>query len=300
MHAVVSQRHILRGTALAAALLCSQAVPAAIEIKDDAGNTLRLPAPARRIVSLAPHATELVFAAGAGKQLVAVASYSDWPPDARALPDIGGYQTLDLERIVAMKPDLVIGWASGNSATQIERLRKLGIPVFLSEPRHFADIPSDLERIGTLTGTGAQARVAAQQFRERVAALRNRYASQAPVRLFYQIWSDPLMTLNGDHILDEVFTICGGENVFRKLAPLVPTVSEEAVLKAAPEAILSPSEPGVADNGLERWKKWKSLPATARGNLMPVDGNLLNRSGPRLAEGAESVCKLLDEARRKR
>ncbi len=301
MHAATSlHRRKTFCFAFASVLLCSQAAHATVEVIDDSGKTVRLAAPARRIVSLAPHATELVFAAGAGRRLVAVASYSDWPPEARALPDIGGYQTLDLERIIAMKPELVIGWISGNPAAQIDKLRRLGIPVFLSEPRHVADIASNLERIGSLGGSETEARRVAAQFRARIEALQGRYAALPPVRLFYQIWSEPLMTLAGDHILNEVFTLCGGENVFRKLAPLVPTVGEEAVLKAAPEVILAPSEPGIADNGLARWEKWKSLPAVARGNLLPVDGNLLNRSGPRLAEGAESVCRLLDSARRKR
>lgn len=285
---------------LCLALCLAGTASGAVETIDDSGKLVRLPGPARRIVSLAPHATELVFAAGAGKELVAVANYSDWPSEARKLPDIGGYQQLDLERIVALRPDLVVGWASGNSTAQIDRLRRFGIPVFLSEPRRLDDIATNLERIGTLAGTAPTAQREAARFRQRIAALRVRSIPPPPVRIFYQIWPAPLMTLNGHHILNEVFTLCGGENVFRSLAPLVPTISEEAVLKAAPEVIMSPSEPGIADNGLARWGKWKSLPAVAHGNLMPVDGNLLNRSGPRLVDGAESICRLLDSARARR
>jgi iron complex transport system substrate-binding protein len=292
-------KNLLRLIALCANLLFGEVAFAAITLVDDSGATVKLAQPARRIVSLAPHATELIFAAGAGKQVVAVAAYSDWPPEARALPNIGGYHSLDIERIVALKPDLVIGWASGNSAAQIAHLKRLGLPVFLSEPARFEDIATNLERIGLLADSTDSANRAAQSFRARIEALRLRYAAQAPVRVFYQIWPEPIMTLNREHILNQVLTLCGGDNVFGNLSSLVATITEEAVWKAAPEAILAPSEPGIRDNGLARWRRWKTLPAVAQDNLFPVNGDLLNRSGPRIAEGAESVCQLLDQVRAK-
>jgi len=293
-------KNLLRLIALCANLLFGGVAFATITVADDTGATLTLAQPARRIVSLAPHATELVFAAGAGKQVVAAAAYSDWPPQARALPNIGGYHSLDIERIVALKPDLVIGWASGNSAAQIAHLKRLGLPVFLSEPARFEDIATNLERIGLLAGSAENANRAAQSFRTRIETLRKRYAAQAPVKVFYQIWPEPIMTLNREHILNQVLTLCGGDNVFGGLSSLVATITEEAVLKAAPEAILAPSEAGIRDNGLARWRRWKTLPAVAQDNLFPVNGDLLNRSGPRIAEGAEAVCQLLEQVRIKR
>ena len=293
-------KNLLQLIALCANLLFGEVAFAAVTVVDDSGATVRLAQPAQRIVSLAPHAAELVFAAGAGKRLVAVAAYSDWPPQVRTLPNIGGYHSLDIERIVALKPDLVIGWASGNSTAQISHLKRLGIPVFLSEPARFEDIATNLERIGLLTDSTDSANRAAQAFRARIEALRNRYAYQAPVKVFYQIWPEPIMILNREHILNEVLKLCGGDNVFGNLSSLVSTITEEAVLKAAPEAILAPSEYSIKDNGLARWQRWKTLPAVAQGNLFPVNGDLLNRSGPRIAEGAEAVCQLLEQARAKR
>jgi len=268
-------------------------------VRDAQDRALQLNAPAQRIVSLSPHATELLFAAGAGSKVVGVSQYSDWPPEAKTRTLVGGYEALDLERILALKPDLVVGWASGNNAAQIEQLRRMKLPVYLSEPQQFADIAADIRKLGQLAGTADQAKARAASFAGRLDALRSRYAQRRPVRVFYQIWSDPLMTLNGEHLVSKVLALCGGENVFGALGSLAPTVTEEAVLKAAPEAILSPSEPGVAAGALDRWKKWSALPAVAARNLIPVDGNLLNRSGPRIVDGAEQVCVALDAARKR-
>lgn len=264
---------------------------------DDAAQAVQLKQPARRIVSLAPHATEMLFAAGAGSQVVGVSEFSDWPPAATTLPSVGSYAALDLERIVAMKPDLVVGWVSGNPPRQLQQLRELGISVFASEPRRLDDIPSNLQRLGQLSGNEAAANKAAAEFRRRIAAVRERYRGAAPIRVFYQIWSSPLMTLNGEHMVSDVLRLCGGVNVFAAQLAIAPTVNEEAVLAARPELIVSPSEPGVAPGSLERWKRWKTVPAVARGNLIGVDGNLLNRSGPRIAEGAEMLCGALELAR---
>ncbi|WP_341676004.1 cobalamin-binding protein [Niveibacterium sp. SC-1] len=280
--------------------LCAHAIQAApVAARDALGQELRLATPARRIVSLSPHATELLFAAGAGPQVVGVSQYSDWPAEARKRTQVGGYEALDLERVLALKPDLVVGWASGNNAAQIAQLRRMNLQVYLSEPKQFADIAADIRKLGQLAGTASQAEARAASLLGRIEALRTRYAKRQTVRVFYQIWSDPLMTLNGEHLVSQVLTLCGGRNVFDALGTLAPTVTEEAVLKAAPEAILSPSEPGVAAGALDRWKKWSALPAVAAGNLIAVDGNLLNRSGPRIVEGAEQVCVALDAARKR-
>lgn len=291
------------GVLLTASALMSAAQlvsAAAIEVRDDSGRMVQLSAPARRIVSLAPHTTELLFEAGAGAHVVGVTDYSDWPIAAKKLPHTGSYQALDLERIIALRPDLVVGWSSGNSPTQIERLRALGIPIFLSEPRHSAQISENLRVLAQLNGNAAVGEAAARRFDARINALRIRYAARRPVRVFYQIWTEPLMTLNGAHMVSEAIALCGGQNVFAKLGPLAPTISEEAVLKAAPDAILTPSEAGQASvSALSSWKRWTQLPAVRYGNLSSVDGNFLNRSGPRFAEGVAQLCSVLDAARRR-
>ncbi|WP_374404680.1 cobalamin-binding protein [Niveibacterium sp.] len=293
--ALTRRKWITSALALAAAPNVSLA--AGVSALDDTGARIALAAPAQRIISLAPHATELLFAVGAGDRVIAATDYSDYPAAAAKLPRVGGYHALDLERIVALKPDLVVGWASGNPAAQLDRLKRLGVPVFLSEPRRFDTIASDLERIGVLTGNDTEAKAAARSFREGIDTLRQRYAARQPVRVFYQVWSDPLQTLNGKHMVSDVLTLCGGRNVFAELDPIAPTVTREAVLKAAPEAILTGREPATDKGSLDGWRAWKTLPAVAQGNLFYVDGDHLNRAGPRILAGAQEVCAVLDQAR---
>jgi len=172
-----------------------------VSVTDDTGREVRLAQPAQRIVSLAPHITELLFSAGAGGRIVGVVEYSDYPPAAKKLPRVGAYNAVDMERILALRPDLVIAWASGNPPALIEQLRSLGLTVFLSEPRSLEDVASNLERFGQLAGTQTTAQAAADEFRRRLQALRVRYSDRKPVSVFYQIWHRPLMTVNGEHLI---------------------------------------------------------------------------------------------------
>lgn len=292
--------------AFAAALACcaSQAAMASVSITDDAGESVTLASPARRVVALSPHAVELAYAAGGGAKLVGAVSYSDYPRAAKALPRVGDNNALDLERIVALKPDLVLVWRHGNDERQLDRLRALGIALYHSEPRKLDDVATDLLALGKLFGTEPQAQAAAAGFRGEVAALRARYASRPPVSVFYQVWDDPLMTLNGTHIVSDIITLCGGRNVFAHLAPLVPTVSTEAVVAANPEAIVTartgatPADPPL--RSLASWRVWPRMTAVARGNLFAIDGDLINRPGPRLVQGAAQLCRDLEKAREHR
>ncbi|WP_423198234.1 MULTISPECIES: cobalamin-binding protein [unclassified Cupriavidus] len=293
--------------ALTAALALSLpyvAAHAAISVIDDSGQTVTLAQPARRIVSLAPHVTELLYAAGGGDRIVGTVTYSDYPPAARELPRVGDNKALDLERIAALKPDLIVVWRHGNAQKQTDRLRALGMPLFFSEPRRLESIPENLQKLGTLMGTGATAERAAADFRQRIDTLRRTYANRAPVTVFYQVWQQPLMTLNGQHLVSDMLALCGGRNVFANETPLVPTVSVEAVVASNPEAMLTagmgatqPDRP-LAD--FAPWEKWKQVTAVARGNLFIVDGDLVNRAGPRVVEGATQICKDLDLARARR
>jgi iron complex transport system substrate-binding protein len=284
---------------LIASLFTAPTFAASVSVIDDAGQRVALAAPAQRIVSLAPHTTELLFAAGAGARVVAATEYSDYPAAATKLPRVGGYHALDLERIVALKPDLVVGWASGNPAQQLDKLRALGIPLFLSEPRQFETIASNLERLGVLANTVSAAAQAASSLRNGLADLRSRYAGRAPVKVFYQVWSDPLQTLNGKHMVSDVLTLCGGRNVFAALDPIAPTVTHEAVLAAAPEAILTGREPATDKGSLAGWKRWSQLPAVRLDNLFYVSGDELNRPGPRILTGAAEVCRALETTRQR-
>lgn len=271
-----------------------------VSVTDDVGQTIALPRPAERIVSLAPHVTELLFAAGAGSRVVATSEFSDFPPAARGIPRIGGSGGFDLERIVALKPNLVIGWASGNPRRAVERLQSLGMTVYLTEPRHIADIERDLEHLGRLAGTESAAHDAAQRFAAGYRALAERYSKRPTVRVFYQVLDPLLMTVNGEHLISEILRMCGGENVFASLPVLAPAVAEEAVLAADPEAIVA----GGTDDGWRTWEpRWRAhrhLKAVQRGALYFIPADELHRHTPRVLQGAERLCVALDDARRRR
>ncbi|AMP16477.1 cobalamin-binding protein [Collimonas pratensis] len=279
----------------AASLAAPLAVLAApITVQDDAQHAVTLPQPAHRIVSLAPHATELLFTAGAGVYVVGVSDYSDYPPAAAKLPSVGSSSALDIERIVSLKPDLIVAWSSGNSASQLARLRALGVPVFESEPRQLEAIASSLQRLGQLAGIPDQGAAAAQDFSARLAQLTATYQQRPPVRVFYQIWQKPLMTLNNKHMVSSVIRLCGGENVFGQLPQLAPTVSTEAVLSANPEVIFSADGGNNVDGG---WRRFPKLAAVAGNNLFTLTPNWMSRPGPRILDGAAELCQQLDLAR---
>lgn len=282
--------------------LLSAALPASAQIAltDDAGQHIVLAQPAQRIVSLAPHVTEVLFAAGAGKRVVGVVAYSDYPEAARALPQVGGYSQIDLEAVVGLRPDLVIGWRSGNRDAHLARLQAMGIPVYLNEPRSLDDVARSLEQFGRLAGSEPAANAAATAFRARHAALAARYAGQPQVRTFYQIWDRPLMTVNDEHLIADVIRLCGGGNVFGSLAQLAPKIGVEAVLAANPEAIVASGMGEARPEWLDQWARWPQLEATRHDNLFFIPPELIQRHTPRILDGAERLCAQLETARARR
>jgi len=255
--------------------------------------------PAERIVSLAPHATELLYAAGAGDRVVGVLSTSDWPPEAAAKPKVGDAHRLDMERIFTLAPDLVVTWPY-SATSQVAALRARGVPVFITNPTTIAGIAADLERLGVLAGTQAAASERARAFRSQLARLSLRRGQTREVRVFYEIWNEPLYTIGGRHLISEALRVCGGENVFAALTLPAPGVSVEAVLAAKPEAIIAGADRAVRPVWLDEWKRWSTLPAVVQGNLYTVDANLLHRPGPRFLDGVEGLCAALDDARSRR
>ncbi|MCB1886237.1 MAG: cobalamin-binding protein [Rhodocyclaceae bacterium] len=292
----------LRRLATLVCLTLAAALPtrAELRLQDASGSEVVLPAPARRIVSLAPHITELLFAAGAGDRVVGAVEYSNYPAAARWLPRIGSYNALDLEAIAALRPDLAIAWRSGNREGHLDRLRALGIPLFVSEARDLGAVADSLEMIGQLAGTGPTATQAASAFRARRDRLRASYAGQPPVPTFYQVWNTPLMTINDAHLIGDVLRLCGGHNVFGELAQLAPTINEEAVLAADPEAIIASGMDEARPEWLDDWRRWSGMQAVRRGNLFFVPPDLLQRHTPRILDGAEQVCRHLATARERR
>lgn len=267
-----------------------------VVVVDDVNARVTLPAPAARVVALAPFAVELLYEAGGAGRIVGAVDYSDHPPAARQLPRVGGGAGLDLERIVALKPDLLVAWASGNPPAVVQRLRQLGLPVFLSEPRRFDDIASNIERLGTLLGTTPVAGAAAARFRAEVAALSKRYAGRPPLRVFYQVLDPILFTVNGAHLISQAGNVCGGQNVFRDISKLAPAINEEAVVAADPDVI-------IGSGTAEQWRHWRArwqrypLRAVRRQALYFIPADELHRHTPRVLKGTARLCDFLDQAR---
>ncbi|WP_246166722.1 cobalamin-binding protein [Marinobacter salinexigens] len=264
---------------------------------DDRDRQVCLEQSAQRIAALSPGATELVYASGAGDKVVAVVAYSDYPPAAKKVASVGSHTRLDLERLVALQPDLVIGWVTGNPQAQLAALDELGIPIFYIEPRSFDGVSSTIERLATLAGTEDEGFAEARRFREGIDELVARYRDADPVPVFYQVWDEPLMTVNNQHLIGKVISLCGGTNVFGDLERLVPRISDEAVLAADPEAILAGGMGEENRQWLDRWAAFPQLAATQQDNLYFVPPSLIQRPTPRLLQGSRLFCEKLDEAR---
>ncbi|SDG10046.1 iron complex transport system substrate-binding protein [Onishia taeanensis] len=269
-------------------------------VGDDAGHELCLEAPAKRIVALSPGVTELLFAAGAGERVVGAVSFSDYPVAAQALPRVGSYDRLDLEALLALEPDLVVAWQGGNPREQVERLSRLGLPVYFSDVEDFAGVAGTLERFGTLAGTPEVGATTAASLREEVATLRERYANAAPVPVFYQVWEQPLMTINGEHWISRSLELCGGVNLFADESTLAPRIGVESVLARDPEAIITGGMGKPDSTWLEAWRDFPQLTAVQRDNLFFVDPDLVQRATPRLVEGTRQLCQRLEVARGRR
>ncbi len=252
-----------------------------------------------RLLSLAPHLTELTFAAGAGNLLVGAVAFSDYPPEARAIPRVGDAFRLDYEAIADLRPDIVLAWPSGNSTLAIEQLQALGYRVVELEPRGLDSIPEQLLTIGRIAGTSAVARAAAADFREALGQLRARYAGARRVRVFFQVSGQPLITVSRAHVIGQAIELCGGENVFAGLPGLTPTVDPEAVVASGPEVIVTTVYDGPARGAeaLESWRDWTAVPAVRAEQLYVVEADYLSRAGPRILLGVRALCERIDAAR---
>jgi iron complex transport system substrate-binding protein len=251
--------------------------------------------PARRIVSLTPGLTELIYAVGAETSLLATVEYSDYPEAAKSIPRIGDAFHIDMERLLALKPDLVLAWTTGTPVTTVEQIKALGLRVESIEVQHLSEVGGSLLRIGELTGTQARAQQAAQEFEQGMAALRAKYADSTKLRTFVEVNRQPLYTVNGRHVLSEVLNLCGGENVFADLNQLAPAIGVEAVLKASPDVILSTE--GSEQSVRQDWRAWQQLDAVKQARIYAVSPDTTTRATPRLLQGARDICEALQRAR---
>jgi len=275
------------------ALVCCGVLIVATPV--DAGATAATAQPARRIISLAPHLTELVFAAGAGHYLVGAVAYSDYPSAAREVAQIGDAFRIDLERVLALEPDLVLAWESGTPREVVARLEALGLRVVSLRVSRLGDVAAALRLLGRLAGTEPAAESAASAYEQKLTDLRARFAGRASLKVFIEIGDRPLYTVNGQHPISELVSLCGGDNVFASLDSLAPTIVVEAVIAADPEVILATDDS--SGDPRQAWSRWTRMTAIRAGNVFIVSSDLVARATPRLLAGARDVCEALDRGR---
>ena len=267
------------------------------EVVDDNGDKLKLANVAQRIISLSPNTTEILFHIGAGEKIVGADEYSNYPKQANDILRVNNHAAANYELILSLKPDVVIAWQSGNGEKIISRIRELGIPVFVVETGNLQDIPYLYRRLGQLSGYEKQSNIQAEKFSSGLNQLRKTYSSREEIRLFYQIWNEPLMTLNGDHMVTDIIELCGGVNIFSDAAALVPYVNIESVLAADPQVIITggKSKSDLLDSGF--WDKWPSLSAVKNQHLYAIPSDLLQRHSDRMLEGTGLMCEYIDLVR---
>lgn len=279
----------------AALLLAAAVVPATFMAKALANDAKAAAPPQPRLISLAPNLTEIAYAAGAGSLLVGTVEFSDYPAAAKVVPRVGDAWRVDPERVLELRPDVVLVWPTGTPATTISRLRSLGLNVVEVPTQSLADVPRALRQVGRLAGTLVVAERTARDFETRVAQQRARFARRPPLSVFIQIDDEPIYTVNGQHVISEIVALCGGRNVFADLPQLAPPISAEAVLAADPQVILSTDD--TIANPLELWDRWPRLRAVRSGNVFKLSSDLVTRASPRLAQGVEVTCSALERAR---
>lgn len=282
------------------ALLAVASVPAAsatgsITVVDDTGRSLTLPHVPRRIVSIAPGATEMLFAAGAGSRVIATVEFSDEPAEAKKVPRIGDSNAVDIERVVALHPDVVVVWEGGNNIGQIDRLEKLNVPLYRHRVSKLSDIPVSLRRLGRLADTRATANAAARDVEARLAALQRRYgqAAEKPTVLL-EVWNRPIYTVGGSQMMTDSLRLCGARNVFEDLKEQGPSVDKEAVIGRDPQIIVAVAPPGVSQEWLAEWKRFGTLRAVRDGRLVPFEDQRLSRLGPSAVAGTEALCEAIN------
>lgn len=272
---------------------------AQITVTDYLGRTITLEKPAQRIVALAPHIVENFYSAGAGHRLVGAVDYCDYPADAKKIPRVGAISAYSLEAIVALKPDLVVVWNSGHGGKALPKLLDLGLNVYASDPKTLEDIARSIRDYGILSGNSAHAEKTAAEFTARHNALKKQYSHQKTLSVFYQVWNQPLQTLNDQHIISDLIRLCGGANVFGDAPTIAPLIGIEAVLTRDPDVIIASGMGEARPEWLDDWRKYPSLKAVKNENLYFVPPDIIQRHTVRMLEGTAKVCEALQQARAK-
>lgn len=267
-----------------------------LAILDDTGHTVTLPAIPTRIISLAPGATEMLFAAGAGKHVIATVEYSDEPADAKQVPRIGDVVAIDMEKLVALRPEVAVVWPGGGNPAQIEEISRMGIPLYRQQVNTLADLAGSLRRLGALAGTSEAAEKAARDVELRLATLEHTYDKGRHPSVLLEVWNHPIYTVGGTHLMSDALKICGARNVFGDLRELGPAIDVEAVVARNPDIIIAAAPPGAGPDWLADWRRFTTLRAVRAGNLIAFEDPRLVRLGPSIVDATESLCKVLATA----
>ena len=276
---------------------CALSVMAEVRVVDDNGDEVRLAVPAQRIISLAPNITEVLFHIGAGDQIVGADEYSNYPEAAKQILRVNNHAAANYELILSLKPDLVIAWQSGNGDKIINPLRKLGIPVFVVETHQIERIPNLFRRFGQLSGNNDLAQQRIEEFTQRLQLLGDAQTGKSVVRTFYQIWDQPLITLNGKHMVSDVIELCGGINIFADAVPLVPYVNIESIVAADPQVIIAGGSQEEQPGWYSSWQQWTGISAVQHKQIYLIPADLMQRHSVRILDGAQMMCDYLDSAR---
>lgn len=260
-------------------------------------NAQQTTVPAQRIVALAPHIVESLFDIGAGDRIVATVDFADYPAQALNIPRVGGYYGIQIEKIIALNPDLVVVWQGGNKATDIEQLEKLGLPLLYSDGKNIEGVAEELIKLGKATGLEKSAAKVAQQYKDKLQQITTQYQGKKPVSVFYQLWSQPLMSINKNTWIHQLIEVCGGNNVFANSTTDYPQLSMENVIVAAPELIVIPTEKSDKPQPIVDWQKWPSIPAVANNHFVNVNADLIHRYSRRMLTGLEKMCEDIDKFR---
>lgn len=250
-----------------------------------------------RVISLAPHVTEMLFSAGAGDKIVGVVAYSDFPEAALSIESVGSYNAINIEKIIQLNPDLIIAWRSGNRTRDIEKLEQLGFKVAYSEPYQLLDIVQEIRLFGQQLNTQTHANAVADRLENQLEKLQQTYQQKTKITAFYQIWNAPLMTINGKQFISQALAICGAENVFADLPILAGEVSVESVIDKNPDTILLGGEKAVQQGWLKDWQRWHTLNAVKNSQIHLLNADTFQRSTERLIDGIEELCQLIDQTR---
>jgi len=253
----------------------------------------------KRIIALSPSSVELLYALGLGDKIVATVERADFPKQALKIPRIGNYAGIQIEKLLALDPDLIVAWKSGNNSNDLRKIKSLGLNLVYSDPKNISAMFADLKMLGNLTGSQLQAELLVNQLDTRYQNIRRKYQFRPKVKLFYQLWHDPLQTIGPKSSIGTLIDDCGGKNVFEKADAPYPTVSIESVLVKNPKVIIIPHHSGKESEKQEIWSKWPEISAVKNKRIFVLNGDLIHRFTPRTLDGLDQLCKTIDKGRKR-